>query len=87
MFQVTHLSLYAVIPRKPYPSSTVRVKPTSADIPTPDHSSTRPTELAIPELGFKVQIPPPPSSVNADSETDITATVLYDCPAVCSEDE
>ena len=85
-FEVDHFSLYAIISRKPYPSSTVRVKPASADIPTPDHSPTRPTELTIPELpGFKVQIPP--SSINADSETDITATVLFDCPAVCSEDE
>ena len=72
--------------RKPYPSSTVRLKPPSADISTPDHSPTSPTQLTIPELpGFKVQIPP--SSVNADRETDVTATVLYDCPAVCSEDE
>ena len=85
-FQVTHFSLYAIISRKPYPSSTVRVKPASPDFPTPNHSSTRPTELTIPELpGFKVQIPP--SSVNANSETDVTATVLYDCPAVCSEDD
>ena len=78
-FQVTHFSLYAVISRKSY---TVRVKPVSADT---DHSSA-PTELTIPELpGFKVLIPP--SSVNADRETDITATVLYDCSAICSEDE
>ena len=84
-FQVTHFSLYAVISRKPYPSSTVRVKPVSGDIPVPEHLST-PTELTIPELpGFKVQIPP--SSINANRETDITATVLYDCPAVCSKDE
>ena len=85
-FQVTHFSLYyAVLSRKPYPLSTVRVKPASSDIPAPEHSSA-PTELTIPELpGFKVQIPP--SSVNADRETDITATVLYDCPAMCSKDE
>ena len=82
--EVTHFSLYAVISRKPCPSSTVKVQP-SADIPAPDHTST-PTELTIPELpGFKVQIPP--SSVNADREIDITATVLYDNPAVCSEDD
>ena len=82
--EVTHFSLYAVISRKPCPSSTVKVKP-SADIPAPDQSST-PTELTIPELpGFKVQIPP--SSVNTDREIDITATVLYDSPSVCSEDD
>ena len=82
--EVTHFSLYAVISRKPCPSSTVKVQP-SADIPAPDQLST-PTELTIPELpGFKVQIPP--SSVNADREIDITATVLYDNPAVCSEDD
>ena len=85
-FEVTHFCFYAVISRKHYPSSTVRVKPVSADILTPDHSSTRPTELTVPELpGFKVHIPP--SNANADRETDITATVLYDCPAVCSEDD
>ena len=84
-FQVTHFSLYAVISRKPYPSSTVRVKPASADIPAPDHLPI-PVELTIPELpGFKLQIPP--LSINADRETDITATVLYDCPAICSEDD
>ena len=84
-FHVTHFSLYAVISRKPYPSSTVRVKPASADIPAPEHSSA-PTELTVPELpGFKVLIPP--SSVNADRETDITATILYNCPAICNEDE
>ena len=82
--EVTHFSLYTVISRKPCPSSTVKVQP-SADIPAPDQSST-PTELTIPELpGFKVQIPP--SSVNADREIDITATVLYDSPSVCSEDD
>ena len=82
--EVTHFSLYAVISRRPCPSSTVKVKPT-ADIPAPDHTST-PTELTIPELpGFKVQIPP--SSVNADREIDITATVLYDSPSVCSKDD
>ena len=86
-FQVSHFSLYTVISRKPYPSSTVRVKPASSDsdIPVPVHSSA-PTELTISELpGFKVQILP--SSVESDRETDITATVLYDCLAVCSEDE
>ena len=84
-FQLTHFSLCTVIFCKPYPSSTVRVKPASADIPVPDHSSTA-TVLTVPELpGFKVQIPP--SSINADRETDITATVLYDCPTICSEDE
>ena len=77
-FQVTHFSLYTVISRKPYPSSTVRVKPASTD--------HRLTELTIPELpGFKVQIQP--STINTDSETNITATVLYDCPAVCSDDD
>ena len=82
--EVTHFSLYAVISRKPCPSSTVKVQP-SGNIPAPDQSST-PTELTIPELpGFKVQIPP--SSVNADREIDITATVLYDSPSVCSEDD
>lgn len=84
-FQVTHFSLFAVISRKPYPSSTVGVKPVLADTPAPDRSST-PTELTIPELpGFKVQITP--SGIIADRETDITATVLYDTPAVCSEDD
>ena len=84
-FQVTHFSLYAVISRKPFPSSTVRVKPASAGIPALGQPST-PTELTISELpGFKVQIPH--SSVNMDQEADITATALYDCPAVCSEDE
>ena len=84
-FQVTHFSLYAIISRKHYPSGTVRVNPISADIPAPEHSST-PIELIVPELpGFKVLIPP--SSVNADRETDITATVLYDCPAIFSEDD
>ena len=39
-FQVTHFSLYTVISRKPYPSSSVRVKPASVTAPpTPDHSS------------------------------------------------
>ena len=88
-FQVTHFSLYTVISRKPYPSSSVRVKPASVTAPpTPDHSSNTHTQLTIPELpGFKVQIPA--YSVNAADreETDITATVLYDCPSVCSEDE
>lgn len=85
-FKVTHFSLYAVISRKPRASSTVRVKPASADTPTPDRSSTSPTELTIPELpGFKVQIPP--FSVNANRETDITATILHDCLSVCSEDD
>ena len=86
-FQVTHFSLYAVISRKPYPSFTVRVKPASADTPAPEHEhSSTPIVLTVPELpGFKVQIPS--SSVNANRETDITATILYDCPAVCSEDE
>ena len=75
-FQVTHFSLYAVISRKPYPTSSVRVKPASATAPpTPDHSSNTHTQLTIPELpGFKVQIPP--YSVNADRETDITATIF-----------
>jgi hypothetical protein len=54
------------------------VKP-SADIPAP-------TELTISDLpGFKVQIPP--CSVNANREVKITATMLYDCPAVCSEED
>ena len=84
LLEVTHFSLYAVISRKPCPSSTVKVQP-SGNIPAPDQSST-PTELTIPELpGFKVQIPP--SSVNANREIDITATVLYDSPSVCSEDD
>ena len=83
-FKVTHFSLYAVVSRKPYPKSTVKVKP-STDNPVPEIQSTT-TELAIPELpGFKVQIPP--SSVNTDRETDITATVLYDCPAVYNEND
>ena len=83
-FEIIHFSLYTIISRKPYPSSTVKVKP-SADIPAPDQSST-PTELTIRELpGFKVQIPV--SSVNADSEIDITATVLYDSPEICSKDD
>ena len=84
LLEVTNFSLYAVISRKPCPSSTVKFKP-SANIPASDQSST-PTELTIPELpGFKIQIPP--SSVNADREIDITATVLYDVPSVCSEDD
>ena len=79
-FKVTHFSLYVIISRKPYPSSTVKVMPL-ADICPPNQAFT---ELTIPELpGFKVQIPP--FSVNANREIDITATVLYDCPAVCSE--
>ena len=83
-FEVSHFSLFAVISRKPYPKSTVKVKP-SANIATPDQPSS-PAELTIPVFeGFKVQIPP--SSINADRETDVTATVLYDCPAVCSEDD
>jgi hypothetical protein len=78
-FEVTCFSgLYAVISRKPFPSSTKTVKP-SADIPAP-------TELAISQLpGFKVQIPP--CSVNADREVEITATMLYDSPVVCSEED
>ena len=77
-FQVTHFHLYTVISRRPYPSSTVIVKPL-ADIPAP-------TEITIAELpGFKVQVPP--CSVTADREVEITATMLYDCPAVCSEED
>ena len=84
-FQVPHFSLFAVISRKPYPSSTVRVKPASADTSAPNHLPT-PTEILIPELpGFKVQIPP--SSVNADKETDITATILYDSPTAYSDND
>ena len=83
-FEVTHLSHFAVISRKPCPSSTIKVKP-SADISTPDQSSTH-TELTIPELpGFKVQIPL--CSVNADREVNVTATVLYDCSIICNQDE
>ena len=83
-FEVTHFSLYAVISRKPYPKSTVEVKP-SGDSSAPNQATAPSTELTVPELpGFKVQIPP--SSIKADSETDVTATILYDCPAVCSED-
>lgn len=75
-FEVTHFSLYVVISRKPFPSEVV--KP-SADSPAP-------TELTISEFpGFKVQIPP--SSVIADGEVTVTATMLYDSPAVCSEDD
>ena len=87
LFQVTHFSLYAILSRKPYPSSSVSVKPASATAPpTQDHSSNTHTQLTVPELpGFKVQIPP--SSINTDREIDIPATVLYDCPAVCSKDE
>jgi hypothetical protein len=79
-FEVTHFSLYAVLSRKPFPSSTKIVKPPAdSDIPAP-------TELAITELpGFKVQIPP--CSVNADRDIKITATMLYDSPAVCTEED
>jgi hypothetical protein len=77
-FEVTHFSLYAVISRQPFPSSTKIVKP-SADIPAS-------TELAISELpGFKVQIPP--CSINADRDVEITATMLYDSPTVCREED
>ena len=77
-FEVTHFGLHAVISRKPFPSSTKIVKP-SADTPAP-------TELTISELpGFKVQIPP--CSINADQDVEITATMLYDSPAVCSEED
>ena len=77
-FEVTHFCLHAVISRKPFPSSTKIVKP-SADTPAP-------TELTISELpGFKVQIPP--CSINADQDVEITATMLYDSPAVCSEED
>ena len=77
-FEVTHFSFYTVISRKPFPSSTKIVK-VSADIPTP-------TEVTISDLpGFKVQIPP--CSVNADRDVKITATMLYDSPAVCSEED
>ena len=77
-FEVTHFRLYTIISRRPYPLSTMIVKP-SADIPAP-------TEVSIDELpGFKVQIPP--CSVNAEREVEITATMLYDCPAVCSEED
>ena len=83
-FEVTQFSLFAVISRKPYPKSTVKLKP-SADIHAPNRISAPSTELTIPELpGFKVQFPP--SSIKADRETDVTATVLYDSPTVCSED-
>jgi hypothetical protein len=77
-FRVTHFSLYAVISRKPFPSSTKIVKP-SADIPAL-------TELTISEFpGFKVQIPP--CSINADRDVELTATMLYDSPVVCSEED
>ena len=77
-FEVMHFSLYAVISRKPYPSSTKIVKP-SAD-------TSAPTQVTISDLpGFKLQIPP--CSVNADQDVKITATMLYDCPAVCSEED
>ena len=77
-FEVAHFSLYTVISRRPYPSSTMIVKP-SANVPAP-------TEVTITELpGFKVQIPP--CSVNADREVEITATMLYDYPAVRSEED
>ena len=77
-FEVLHFSLYAVISRKPYPSSTKIVKP-SAD-------TSAPTEVTISDLpGFKLQIPP--CSVNANQDVKITATMLYDCTAVCSEED
>ena len=77
-FEVMHFSLYAVISRKPYPSSTKIVKSSS------DNSA--PTQVTISDLpGFKVQIPP--CSINADRDVKITATMLYDCPAVCSEED
>ena len=83
-FEVTHFSIYVVISRKPLPTSSVKVKP-SADIHASDESST-PTELTIPELpGLEICFPS--SSVNTDREIDITATIHYDCPAVCSEDD
>ena len=75
-FQTTHFSLYAVISRKPFPSMTVKINP----------SASTDSEVTLPELpGFKIQIPP--SSINTDKDIDITATVRYDCPVFCSEDE
>ena len=83
-FEVTHFSLYTVISCKPLPPSTIKVKP-SADTSKPDQSSVS-TELTILELpGFKVEMPP--FILNTNREIDITATVLYDCPAVCSREE
>ena len=77
-FEVIHFCLYAVVSCKPYPSSTKIVKPL-VDI-------TAPTEVTISDLpGFKVQIPP--RSVNANQDVEITATMLYDCPAVCCEED
>ena len=77
-FEVTHFGLHAVISRKPFPSSTKTVKPST--------NISDPTELTISELpGFKVQIPP--CSVNADRDVEITATMLYDSPTVCSEED
>jgi hypothetical protein len=77
-FKITHFSLFAVISRKPFPSSTKIVKPSA--------NTTAPTELTISELpGFKVQIPP--CSINTYRDVELTATMLYDSPSVCSEED
>ena len=82
---VTHFSLYTVISQKPYPSSTVKLKPFN-ETSIPDNYPSTPIELIIPELpGFKVQFSP--FSINADTETDVTATLLYDSSVVCSDDD
>ena len=82
-FEVTQCSLYAVISRKPHPSSKIELKP-STEIPVPHNSQSIPTDLMISALpGFKVHFPP--FSINADKETEVTATLLYDSSAVCSE--
>ena len=76
-FEVTDFSYFAVISRKPRPSSSVKVKPV---IDTCVADQLPP--LTIPELpGFKVQISP--SSVITDEEVEVTATAFYDSPALC----
>ena len=77
-FEISHFSLCTVISRKPFPSSTKIVKPPA--------DTSAPTEVTISELpGFKVQIPP--CSIDADRDVKITATMLYDSPAVCTEED
>ena len=81
MFEVTHFSLFAVISRKPRPSSTVKVK-SVINNSDPEQPPTL-TELTVPELpGFKVVISP-----NTYEDIDITATVHYDSPVLCNNED
>ena len=86
-FKVRHRlssSIFAVVSRKPCSSSTVKIMP-SHDIPGPDQSPVI-TELAIQELpGFSVQISP--TSIDCDTEIDITATAHYDSTMLCNEED